>query len=282
MALPHSSARYRQIAEILLSNGFSALVGQLGLTDHVPEALRHRLRARVAAGSPGTADDPGAAPLPGPARLCRALEQLGPTFVKLGQMLATRDDLLPTAYTEALTRLQDATDPVPFAAIAATVREELGIPVTEAYSQFDEAPLATASIGASAASWTTARRPPTPTASPGTSPTTPSCGSPAVRRADHVAGAHRSPPSSRDSPHCCADIVCSVLRRSPGCCACSCGAAPGVAERDGPLSGADGPLGGLYHGEGGAVPRTPQAAAATGSRGGSVSARQLPDCRIPP
>src|SRR5699024_12053469 len=68
----------------------------------------------------------------------------------------------------------------------------------------------------------------------------------------------------------------------PGCCACSCGAAPGVAERDGPLSGADGPLGGLYHGEGGAVPRTPQTAAATGSRGGSVSARQLPDCRIPP
>src|SRR5699024_5492343 len=63
---------------------------------------------------------------------------------------------------------------------------------------------------------------------------------------------------------------------------CSCGAAPGVAERDGPLSGADGPLGGLYHGEGGAVPRTPQTAAATGSRGGSVSARQLPDCRIPP
>src|SRR5699024_6727005 len=102
-----------------------------------------------------------------------------------------RDDLLPTAYTEALTRLQDATDLVPFAAIAATVREELGIPVTEAYSQFDESPLATASIGASAASWTTARRPPTPTASPGTSPTTPSCGSP---------GCSTSGPRRRCSP----------------------------------------------------------------------------------
>src|SRR5699024_7902000 len=84
-------------------NGFSALVGQLGLTDHVPEALRHRLRARVAAGSPGTADDPGAAPLPGPARLCRALEQLGPTFVKLGKVLSTRVVMLPTAYTDRLT-----------------------------------------------------------------------------------------------------------------------------------------------------------------------------------
>lgn len=143
MALPHSAARYRQIAEVLLSNGFSALVGQLGLTEHVPDGLRHRL---LAASSPGAGGD-SSEPLPGPARLRSALEDLGPTFVKLGQMLATRDDLLPSAYTEELTRLQDGTGPVPFDAIAATVRDELGSGVDQAYAEFDDTPLASASIG---------------------------------------------------------------------------------------------------------------------------------------
>lgn len=145
MALPHSADRYRRIAEILVSNGFSALVGQLGLTEHVPEVLRRRLLAKAATGPAGAGEASG--PLPGPARLRHALEQLGPTFVKLGQMLATRDDLLPAAYTEELTRLQDATDPVPFEAIAATLREELGVELAEAYAHIEDVPLATASIG---------------------------------------------------------------------------------------------------------------------------------------
>ena len=70
MALPHSADRYRRIAEILVSNGFSALVGQLGLTEHVPEVLRRRLLAKAATGPAGAGEASG--PLPGPARLRRA------------------------------------------------------------------------------------------------------------------------------------------------------------------------------------------------------------------
>lgn len=142
MAPSHSVARYREIAEILVSNGLAALAGQTGLLGQVPESLRRR------AGGPDAADGSGApGPVPGPVRLRQALEQLGPTFMKLGQMLATRDDLLPAAYTEELTRLQDHAPPAPYEQIAQVVREELGTDPLEAFEMFEEAPLATASIG---------------------------------------------------------------------------------------------------------------------------------------
>lgn len=143
MALPHSTYRYRQIAQVLMANGLSALAGQIGLAELVPDRMRRRLSDPAGAG--GSERSGGS--LPGPARLRAALEELGPTFVKLGQMLATRDELLPAAYTEELTRLQDDATPVPYEAISAVVREELGAEVLEAYAEFDQVPLATASIG---------------------------------------------------------------------------------------------------------------------------------------
>src|SRR3954470_1558394 len=60
-------------------------------------------------------------------RLARDLEERGPTFVKLGQLLSTRPDLLPPAYIEALSRLQDRVTPADFADIRATVESELGV-----------------------------------------------------------------------------------------------------------------------------------------------------------
>lgn len=75
------------------------------------------------------------------------LEALGPTFIKLGQLLSTRHDLLPAAYTTALERLQDSVDPIPFDTVREVVEAELGATLKERFSEFDEQPVAAASIG---------------------------------------------------------------------------------------------------------------------------------------
>ena len=75
------------------------------------------------------------------------LEKLGPTFIKLGQLLSTRADLLPPAYLEALARLQDNVDPFPFADVERIVQEELGVRLSKAFEVFDPEPIAAASLG---------------------------------------------------------------------------------------------------------------------------------------
>lgn len=76
-----------------------------------------------------------------------ALEELGTTFIKLGQILSTRADLLPPDYLTELARLQDSASPVPFAAIQETLVAELGQPIESVFADFDPEPLASASIG---------------------------------------------------------------------------------------------------------------------------------------
>ncbi len=75
------------------------------------------------------------------------LERLGPTFIKLGQLLSTRGDLLPPAYLDALARLQDDVDPFPFAEVEQIVQEELQVRLSKAFELFDEQPIAAASLG---------------------------------------------------------------------------------------------------------------------------------------
>ena len=82
-----------------------------------------------------------------PDKLARDLEALGPTFIKLGQVLSTRTDLLPPAYLEALSRLQDSIEPFPFEDVKTIVEEELGVRLSKAFSAFEERPLAAASLG---------------------------------------------------------------------------------------------------------------------------------------
>ena len=77
----------------------------------------------------------------------RDIEGLGPTFIKLGQLLSTRADLLPPAYLDALARLQDDVEPFPFADVERIVEEELGVRLSKAFADFDETPLAAASLG---------------------------------------------------------------------------------------------------------------------------------------
>jgi predicted unusual protein kinase regulating ubiquinone biosynthesis (AarF/ABC1/UbiB family) len=77
----------------------------------------------------------------------RDLESLGPTFVKLGQILSTRADLLPPPYLDALARLQDQVEPFSHEDVERTIREELGVRVSHAFVEFDELPIAAASLG---------------------------------------------------------------------------------------------------------------------------------------
>ncbi len=80
-------------------------------------------------------------------QLAKDLEKLGPTFIKLGQLLSGRTDLLPPAYVEALTRLQDDVKPFPYADVQTIVEAELGVRISKAFGLFEKEPLAAASLG---------------------------------------------------------------------------------------------------------------------------------------
>jgi ubiquinone biosynthesis protein len=103
---------------------------------------RHGLGFVVGAVGPGLRS-----PLTQPERVCVMLEELGPTFVKFGQILSTRPDLLPPAYVAELTKLQDSATPVPLEAVRGVIFDELGQGPELAFSAFDDTPLASASIG---------------------------------------------------------------------------------------------------------------------------------------
>ena len=80
-------------------------------------------------------------------RLREMLDELGPTFVKFGQLLSTRPDLVPLDIVDELRKLQDDVSPVPFAEIERVIEEDLGLTVARAFPEFDETPIAAASIG---------------------------------------------------------------------------------------------------------------------------------------
>jgi len=93
-----------------------------------------------------TGDAAGAAKMSRGERLRRALEELGPIFVKFGQILSTRRDLLPTDVADQLEQLQDRVAPFPGSQARALIEAELGTPIATHYALFDETPLASASI----------------------------------------------------------------------------------------------------------------------------------------
>jgi len=86
-------------------------------------------------------------PLSRPEHVRAALEELGPTFIKLGQILSTRADLLPAAYQVELAKLQDAAPPLKPEVVVSIIEAELGRPVESVFRLFDRSPLAAASIG---------------------------------------------------------------------------------------------------------------------------------------
>src|SRR3982750_4747091 len=114
---PDHLRRYRDIAVLVLKYGRSDMLFRAGVQARSGDAL---------------ASD---------------LEELGPTFVKLGQLLSTRGDLFPPEALRALSRLQDDVEPFPFADVDRIVSEELGVRLSKAFSRFDTEPLAAASLG---------------------------------------------------------------------------------------------------------------------------------------
>ena len=129
------AGRYLEIGSALRRHGLGFVVGLLGLD------------RMVQGGGGAAADAVRRANSESPAHLRAALEELGPTFIKLGQLLSTRSDLLPPAFVAELAKLQDAAPPVPVEVIRAVVRSELGAEPEEVFAAFDDRPLASASIG---------------------------------------------------------------------------------------------------------------------------------------
>ena len=113
---PSKSTRFNEIFNTLLRNDFFRLIRN---AEH-PEA---------------------------PAKMRRILEELGPTFIKIGQLLATRPDLVPASYSEEFKQLYDGTTPSPFHEVRQVIHDQLGRPIEDLFSTFEEDALASASIG---------------------------------------------------------------------------------------------------------------------------------------
>src|SRR4051812_1237665 len=125
---PQHLKRYAEIARLFLRYGKSDVVGELALDG-------------IDTGTPPSPDAPR------PEDLADDLERMGPTFVKLGQILSSRADLLPDAYLKALSRLQDNVKPFPFEEVEEVITRELGARISKAFGSFEREPLAAASLG---------------------------------------------------------------------------------------------------------------------------------------
>jgi ubiquinone biosynthesis protein len=125
---PDHLRRYRDIASLLLKYRRSDLVYSAGLATDEQEPESE--------GSGPSGED-----------LAGDLEKMGPTFVKVGQLLSSRADLLPPDALRALSRLQDDVEAFPYEDVERIVTEELGVRPSKAFSRFDQTPLAAASLG---------------------------------------------------------------------------------------------------------------------------------------
>jgi len=127
-------ARLRQISAIVARHGFGELL------------KRSRLRDRLGIGDGEAAPSPEVLRQSTAARFRELLAELGPTFIKLGQVLSTRADILPAEYIDELRKLQDSAPPIPLEVVRTQIQRCLGKPWEEAFATIDEAPLASASI----------------------------------------------------------------------------------------------------------------------------------------
>ncbi|MEB2318303.1 MAG: AarF/UbiB family protein [Pseudomonadota bacterium] len=128
--------RLHDIASVLVRHGFGDLVRRVGLANAL-ERAGHALHWRAAGEY---------AQLSPPARVRHAFEELGPSFVKLGQMLATRVDLLEPEWIAEFSKLQDHAPAVPYGKILEQLIEDLGAPPEVVFAEFDPEPIAAASI----------------------------------------------------------------------------------------------------------------------------------------
>jgi len=122
--------RFKEILELLFSGELRVLVTDLNLTKH----LSHKKKLIIINKNKK------------PTIIVETLEKLGPTFIKLGQLLSIRPDLVPPEYVEELKKLQDEVPPIPFQAVKDVLQRELKKPLSKVFSSFEEKPLAAASV----------------------------------------------------------------------------------------------------------------------------------------
>lgn len=127
---PHHLKFYQQIAALIYRYGRSDIMQDITAAELLDEKDIPKEK--------GTAS---------PEQLANDLEAMGPTFVKLGQILSSRPDLLPEPYLKALSRLQDKVKPFPFEEVEKTIVEELGVRLSKAFADFEREPVAAASLG---------------------------------------------------------------------------------------------------------------------------------------
>jgi ubiquinone biosynthesis protein len=128
--------RYRQILTVFAKYGFGDLIETLRVGQYIELGLQLVSRGRPEPHEKQTRAE----------RVRHICEELGPTFVKLGQVLSTRPDLIPPDWAEELEKLQHQVPPFPFAQVHEIVERALGQPLATAFAEFDEQPIAAASI----------------------------------------------------------------------------------------------------------------------------------------
>lgn len=127
--------RYHQLANILANNGFGWFIQEIGLSN-IP--VLSRLRGEETAGEAGSSVY---------RRIRKVIQELGPTYVKMGQIASTRPDLLPQELIDELAQLQDRVPPFPYENVKEIIEEELKAAVDQLFTEFAPEPIAAASIG---------------------------------------------------------------------------------------------------------------------------------------
>ena len=123
--------RLRTILGTFARHGFQEVGVRIGLSNYIPSISKKE----------------GVENLTIPERLRMSFEDLGPTFIKLGQMLSNRPDIIPEEYIEEFKKLQDNVTPAPFEQIRDVIESEIKSQISQVFASFNETPIACASIG---------------------------------------------------------------------------------------------------------------------------------------
>lgn len=129
--------RLREILVVLAEYEFGSVIEKIGLRNRLPFSERFYFAGSVDEELDSSVSE----------RLRLVLEDLGTTFIKLGQVISTRPDLVGDEVSQEFTKLQDNTPPFEYEIVKSRIEEELGAPIGEVFSSFDEKPLAAASVG---------------------------------------------------------------------------------------------------------------------------------------
>jgi len=126
--------RFNEILGVLFEEGFDFLLTKIRLSSYIPITKRLKLKLKKSADTKPEV------------RLRKTLERLGPTFIKFGQLLSVRPDLVPAEYSKELETLQDRVPQFPYSQVKSIVEKELGKSIENCFLQFEKAPIASASI----------------------------------------------------------------------------------------------------------------------------------------